>query len=990
MKTAPSAACTAHVDVGRRERRTFSQVVRRLWPVAVAAGTAIGFLLTPVAPASATPGPPLVALPDASPFLASEFGAKPEGPAPPSAPLSLQVYFHPTNSVQLASLASAVSTPGTSSYHHFLSVSQFAARFGPSKQVVSALDKYLRSRGLSVGQLSANRLALSVTGTSAQFQGAFGAQLLRFRTAGGAQVIGSTSGPKLPADLASSVAYVDGLDPWVAPFSNLVRAPSRQIDGSAQLKNALLERASAPGNGGLAHGSNHQVEVGAGAKARPAREATAQSSARTGAQTSAQTGSACAGMANQGLTPAQLDGIYGLDGFDQRGIEGQGETIGLIEYGLADLHAVAGYQACTGSSLSIDYVPTSAPPTQIDTEVAADIEVIAALAPKATVVVYEASQQGTDLAPWDMAVSGTGPGGLPDVISDSWGMCEQATGLTSAYYQVEEGLYEEAAAQGQTIVVASGDDGSEGCLDQTQSKEFAVNDPATAPFVTAVGGTASDTTTGPQYIWNSRKALARQCLDTQCDLYGASGGGASTVWPRPTYQPASLPQSPSCTLGAQGCREIPDVSALAGDAYGQYCSPTLCGGGGNWVGFGGTSVAAPSWGAAVLLSDEICPTKVGFLNPLLYEEPSLLTSPIRSGNNDLTGSHDGMFEASLSGGYSMAGGLGYLGGIDLSSGVLCGAGGATGGGGGAPGTTGDAGSPASASTGPTTSTTVPGAGSPSTAGSPSGGLNCADPANAPVAGNPVALAPTADSNDCSGYLVVTASGAVSGFAAAITYGSLQGRKLKTPVVGVAVTPDSQGYWLLTSGGQIFAFGDARSYGAPPNLAQNTSAVGISATPDGKGYWLVTRNGAVYAFGDAKLYGSLLGQRLNQPVVGMVATPTGNGYWLAAADGGVFGFGGALYHGSLAGKHLKSRVVGITTDADGTGYFLATSNGDIFSFGARFYGSGGANPPPDPVVAVAPSLDRRGYYLIDSGGQVYAYGDAIYGGNATKPVKPKKH
>ncbi len=78
------------------------------------------------------------------------------------------------------------------------------------------------------------------------------------------------------------------------------------------------------------------------------------------------------------------------------------------------------------------------------------------------------------------------------------------------------------------------------------------------------------------------------------------------------------------------------MSALAGDPYAQYCTPSLCGaGGGAWVGFGGTSVAAPSWGAAVLLSDEACSTKIGFLNPLLYKEAALLTGPIRSGNNDL-------------------------------------------------------------------------------------------------------------------------------------------------------------------------------------------------------------------------------------------------------------------------------------------------------------------------------------------------------------------
>jgi Pro-kumamolisin, activation domain len=962
MQTALSPAGPRPGAIAKLRRPSFWQVIAGLGRMVLAAAAGIVFLLSPVAPASATPGAQLVALAGAAPPPPSSFGSKPEGPAPRSASMALQVYFQPADTAQLAAFATAVSTPGSVSYHHFLSVSQFAARFGPSDQAVSALDKYLRSEGLSVGRLSANRLAQNVTGTSAQVQRAFEDPMLRFRTAGGEQVIGSASSPKLPARLAASVALVDGLDPWVVPFSNLVRSAGK-----------LQERAA------------------------PERAADKKSSTAGAGQ---QDESACSGMAGQGLTPAQLDSAYGLTGFGQRGIQGQGETIGLIEYGLADTPAVAGFQACTGSSLSIDYVPASSAPTQVDTEVAADLEVIAALAPKANVVVYESSQQGTDLAPWDMAVSGTAAGGLPEVISDSWGSCEQDTGMASAYYQIEEALYEEAAAQGQTVLVASGDDGSEGCLDQTQAKEFAVYDPASAPFVTAVGGTASDTPSSPQYIWNSRKAVGKQCLHTECDLYGASGGGASTVWPRPAYQPASLPSSPACTLGPPGCREIPDVSALAGDPYAQYCSPSFCGGDGDWVGFGGTSVAAPSWGAAVLLSDEACSTKIGFLNPLLYKEPGLLTSPIRSGNNDLTGTHDGMYEASLSGGYSMAGGLGYLGGADLSSGALCGPGASAGSGGAGsgssgPGNSGGTGSPTTSTGGPTTSTTVPAttpgsAGSPGPSRAPDRAVECVDPVNQPVPGDPDALAATEDSNNCGGYLVVTATGAVSGFGAAITYGSLQGRHLKVPVVGIAVTPDSEGYWLLTSDGQVFAFGDAKLYGAPAKLAPGTSAVGMSATPDGKGYWVVTGAGAVYPYGDAQSFGSLLGHRLNGPIVGVAATPTGGGYWLAAADGGVFGFGDARYHGSMGASQLKNRVVGITADPVGNGYFLATANGSIFSFGANFYGSRGAKPPPEPVVAMAPSIDRKGYYLIDSGGQVYAFGDAIYGGNATKPVKKPKH
>ena len=485
------------------------RMARALASVTVAAAAGVAFLLAPVAPASAAPFGPLVALAGATPPSPTSYGAKEQGPAAASAATSVQVYFQPANAGQLAAFATAVSTPGTASYHHFLTVPQFAARFGPSDVVVTALDQYLRSRGLSVGQISANRLSQNVTGTSGDVERAFATPLLNFRTAAGAEVIGSTAGPKLPADLAGSVSFVDGLEPWVVPSSNLVRWPRR-----------------------------------------PVKAATVEESPRSPeGQAQGLAAANCGGMAGQGLTPAQLDTAYGLSGFDARGDQGQGETIGLIEYGLPDTSAIAGYEACTGATLSVDYVRASSAPTQVDTEVAADVEVIAALAPKASVVVYEASQQGTDLAPWDLALSGSSAGGLPEVISDSWGSCEQDTGLTNAYYQTEEGLFEEAAAQGQTVLVASGDDGSEGCLDQTQSKELAIYDPASAPFVTSVGGTASDTATSSQYIWNSRSAAGHQCLDTGCSLYGASGGGVSTVWPRPSYQPASLPQTPACTLG---------------------------------------------------------------------------------------------------------------------------------------------------------------------------------------------------------------------------------------------------------------------------------------------------------------------------------------------------------------------------------------------------------------------------------------------------------
>jgi len=986
---------------GRRFRPVRFRPVRLTGWAAVAGTGAAALTLTAGAiglpaiirsPAGASPTSParvpalssqFVMLTGAGPPPPALFGAKVLRAASLSAPLHLQVFFQPTNPAVLNALATAVSTPGTAAYHHFLTVSQFAARFGASSDRVATIDKYLQGEGLSVGPLSANHLAQDVGGSVGSFEHAFATPLTNLRTRTGSVVVGSVLAPKLPARLASSVSYIEGLYPWVSQSNDLVRFPSHLLSG-------LSGRSGTNGLSGLRGLSAQQTSAG------------------------------CGGLAGNGLTPSQLQRAYGLSGLYNSGYQGQGQTIGLIEYALADTRAVTTFEGCTGASLSVDYVPTSAPPRITNAEVAADIEVIAALAPKAAVVVYESNQQGTGLGPWDLAVSGSAPGGLPEVITSSWGSCEPDTGMGSSYYRTEESIFDEAATQGQTIFVASGDDGSEGCLDQTRSKRLAVDDPATTPGVTAVGGTASNKPNGPQYIWNSHTSNPLGCLGTGCAGNGASGGGASTVWARPSYQPASFAQSPECKLGLQGCREIPDVSALAGDPYSQFCSLSVCGSGEGWVGFGGTSLAAPSWGAAAILSAQFCSSKLGFLNPLLYSEPSALTGPISSGNNDLTGTNFGLYEASASGAYSMAGGLGYLGGVNLSTGALCGPPGPTASPGGttpsttttstAPGTT------TTTTTGPgttstttgtgttapgTTATTATGTGTssttspgspPTTLGAATPGAACVKPANEAVQGAAVSIAASSvgtapggtgagAGGQCAGYWVVTRTGVVAAFGSAALYGSLQGTHLKAPIIGIAPTPDYGGYWLGASDGGVFAFGDAKFYGAMGESHLNAPIVGIAAAPQGGGYWLVASDGGVFAFGDAKFYGSMGGSHLNAPIVAIAAAPQGGGYWLVGSDGGVFGFGAAPYRGSMGKADLDSPIVGFTTAPHGSGYRMVDAHGNIFSFGATFYGSFGADPPAAPISAIAPSVDGKGYYLVDASGDVYAYGDAPYFGSA---------
>ncbi len=240
------------------------------------------------------------------------------------------------------------------------------------------------------------------------------------------------------------------------------------------------------------------------------------------------------------------------------------------------------------------------------------------------------------------------------VISTSWGLCEQDEQGTSTA-QAENTLFQEAAAQGQSVFAASGDSGSEDCGGST----VGVDDPASQPYVTGVGGTELSSVSPPasESVWNESSAGA-----------GAGGGGISTVWPMPSYQ-SGAPQAIDVVNGASSgsqcgaasgdyCREVPDVSADA-DPYTGY----LIYWNGNWSGIGGTSAAAPLWAAfmALVNASSACNgSSVGFANPALYgaaaSNYSTDFSDITAGNNDYTGDSQGAFAAGT--GYDMASGLG--------------------------------------------------------------------------------------------------------------------------------------------------------------------------------------------------------------------------------------------------------------------------------------------------------------------------------------------
>jgi hypothetical protein len=223
----------------------------------------------------------------------------------------------------------------------------------------------------------------------------------------------------------------------------------------------------------------------------------------------------------------------------------------------------------------------------------------------------------------------------------------------------------------------------------------------------------------------------------------------------------------------------------------------------------------------------------------------------------------------------------------------------------------------------------------------------------------------------SGYWEVASDGGLFSFGGAGFYGSMGGKPLNQPIVGMAPTGDRVGYFEVASDGGMFAFGDAAFQGSMGGKALNKPIVGMSVDPATGGYWEVASDGGLFAF-NAPFFGSMGGQPLNSPVVGMVATPDGQGYFEVAADGGIFAFGDAVFQGSMGGKPLNKPIVGIAVDPGTGGYWEVASDGGLFSFNAPFAGSMGGQHLNMPIVGMAANLATGGYWEVASDGGLFAF------------------
>jgi len=352
-----------------------------------------------------------------------------------------------------------------------------------------------------------------------------------------------------------------------------------------------------------------------------------------------------------GATPNELGGytaqqqalLYGFGNAWSKGDTGVGQTIATYELAGYDPADLAIFLSCYALSPSISSVNVDGGPTSLlDEEATLDVEEAAVLAPGAAIEVYQGPNSAS--GPTDV-YQRIADDNTATIVSTSWGTCESdPTGDVTA----EQPIFEQMAAQGQTVLSASGDNGSSDCYGITNNLP-AVDDPSSQPFVTGVGGlTVSSISPLTQTVWNSGRNAGTP---------GSGGGGASSLWSRPAWQVA-----PGITA-SETQRMVPDLSTMADPATGfiEYYTGTASGrctrncGSSGWGSIGGTSIGAPLVSALVATAAQSCGVgRLGFINPSLYAMASTGFNDVTTGSNDLF--NVGEYSAGV--GYDMASGLG--------------------------------------------------------------------------------------------------------------------------------------------------------------------------------------------------------------------------------------------------------------------------------------------------------------------------------------------
>jgi subtilase family serine protease len=510
----------------------------------------------------------------------------------------ITMVFKPAESQpgNMASLLEQLQDPSSSNYHKWLTPDQFGNEFGLSQNDLSQVVSWLESQGFVVDEVARSRMWVIFSGTAAQVEGAFHTEIHRYL-------------------IFNKTYYANASDTMVPnAFAGVVLC-FRGLDNFRPSPRAIVHRV------------------------RPAVTSRFTSSI----------------SGDHYLTPNDFATIYNVNSLYQSGIAGAGQSIAVM--GQTDIYSndITAFRTTAGlasNNPAIVLIPGSADPGVSKDDLAEadlDLEWSGGIAPNATIVYVNS---GTASGAYDSLQYAIDQG-LAPVISISYGDCEP--NWSSAELAALEEEAEQANAEGITIVAPSGDSGATDCdygttpstIVKVATHGLAVDVPASLPYVTGVGGTEFSEGSGtywggsnnnsngsalsyiPEVAWNDTSSTVG---------LAASGGGASAVFPKPSWQTGT-------GVPSDGARDVPDLALGASPVHDGYL---ICSDGSCVNGFresnqdldvvGGTSAGAPTLAAILaLVNQQTNSAGQGNINYVLYplaaQQPGTFHD-ITTGNNE--------------------------------------------------------------------------------------------------------------------------------------------------------------------------------------------------------------------------------------------------------------------------------------------------------------------------------------------------------------------
>ena len=468
----------------------------------------------------------------------------------------------------LDALVEAQQDPKSAEFHRWLTAEEYGARFGVSAGDLGKVTGWLRGHGFTVEEIAASQRLVVFSGTAGQVEETFHTAMDRYQV-GGTVHLANSEDPQIPEALAGVVGGVVSLH----DFRRTSMLRSRRALGGS------LPEARPEWNMGGAHY----------------------------------------------LYPADYAAIYDLNPLYAGGSSGAGASIAIVGRSNINVGDVRAFRAASGlKAQDPAVVLDGADPGLVEgdqDEATLDVEWSGAVGEGAAVKLVAAASTGTTDGV-DLAAAYIVNHRLAQVVSESFASCEQEMGATELEFY--SSLWEQAASQGMSAFVASGDSGAAACDlgSATRGTVAAVNGLCSSPYSTCVGGTEFNEGSNSSQYWAASSGANRgsalgyipekvwneSAADSGGELW-ATGGGTSEIYPQPAWQ-----QGVNGASAAGGMRAVPDVSLTAAshDGYMIYEN------GSYWI-VSGTSPASPAFAALMaLVVQKQSGAGQGNANPTLY------------------------------------------------------------------------------------------------------------------------------------------------------------------------------------------------------------------------------------------------------------------------------------------------------------------------------------------------------------------------------------